>query len=253
MESLAADRLGRDGFAAFGQILNWPALGNVAAGEPAWRAIADGGPETRADALPPWCCPELIATEGSRARLSRWIQAGQPNADPAHRAGVIDGGLAAVVDSVDRVLRRLPAPIAWHVVRTVAIVGCHPGGWAGLAPRFPESPDEGLQLVAVASRTDQDALDGVVAHEFCHCWLARVFPDSARVTVAEGRRRRETFVRLAVEWGYRSQIIDAAVQPEDEATALLRALGFVGFAADAAHCMATAVERAVNETAKYVP
>lgn len=119
--------------------------------------------------------PDEIATEPSKARLNRWIDAGQPVADLSRlEFGGDDTVRVLLVD----VLARLPTPVAWHASEFVVWreVGRSAAGWQGSARshRDPQG-DVAHEIVLCGAVTDDD-LPGIIGHEIAHSLHRSIAP-----------------------------------------------------------------------------
>jgi hypothetical protein len=179
--------------------------------------------------LPDWCSTELIATEGARARLSRWVRAGEPIPELLDLCFVGDRATEGAVRST---LGRLPAPVQWYTVRTAAIVGLSPGaGRCAFAPPWPLHTDEAARLLLVSA--GPDAVCAVLAHEVAHLWLLPAVPASEpRLSAAERRFDEHRFASLAQDWGLLSHAADKRETAERQAIALANDWGFALDSAD---------------------
>ncbi|MDQ3299967.1 MAG: hypothetical protein M3619_25590 [Myxococcota bacterium] len=132
-----------------------------------------------------------LETPGSRARLQRWLAAGEPAADLSRLEFAGDDGVRELVLEV---LANCPAPVAWHGVEHVLwiSVGRFDAGWMGLSPT-PRAPvGDQSHTITLCGQADDDFLRGVIAHELGHSWSAPIQPGRA---VSARLSHRETIAR----------------------------------------------------------
>lgn len=168
-----------------------------------WRQVLD---LSRSD--PRVFSDRLLATPAARQRLQRWVEAGRPDADP-ERVTFIGEDNGQVEDAVHRVLVAAPAPVRWHVVRFVTVIGlgANVAGFCAVRPpRLPRAPhgERPMLVVIAAVGCNEAELEGLAAHELAHSWLekgARRPPKATTKTKAERRQDRRELAQFAVDHG----------------------------------------------------
>jgi hypothetical protein len=191
---------------------------------------AAGTPAARAEHVPAWLCPALVATEGAEANLRAWAAA-TPDVCAAQTpdAATILAELDAYGDEfaphlIAGVLAKLPAPVVAYVRDAVTFVAV---GYAVLGFAGPAPPPRPWQIVLGGLGDDAERFERLVAHEAAHVWLIhapigplkRAFyadvirstpmvevPPAARARVeahrrAEARDERQA-IALAAAWGF---------------------------------------------------
>lgn len=156
------------------------------------------------------------------ARVREWGAAGCPTGP----FEVVYVGSDRVGRVVDDVMARIPAPVAFHVSRSVIVAGQDfVGGYFLRLPRLPDGHTTKHLLVIADSRESDDGTAGIVAHEIAHSWttgldegyssaeLQKYHDAKARVLRVANRDTREYLLRgaklseriaatLAKEWGF---------------------------------------------------
>ncbi|HMG57370.1 MAG TPA: hypothetical protein VK601_27915, partial [Kofleriaceae bacterium] len=114
------------------------------------------------------------STDGSVARLRRWLDAGRPRADPERVAFT---GADSVRVLVQDVLRSLPDPVRWHGVEyTLWVeVGRSAGAWQSSAPTPRAPPCDVAHFIALGGLASDEYLRGVSGHELGHAWHRPVY------------------------------------------------------------------------------
>jgi hypothetical protein len=170
-----------------------------------------------------WLTDSFVALGGG-PRLAAWRLAGGP-AGPWTACYVGDPAVERVVN---RVLQRLPPPVAWHVAHGVLAIGQRgTGGFCTVVPKLPPC-DEARQIVALTlpegSESDHES---IIAHEFAHAWtfdrvdpdrvvtsaervafcselrpMLQQFPELIHEIITKDLRLEQLAVTLATEWGF---------------------------------------------------
>lgn len=98
------------------------------------------------------------------ANMRSWLDAGRPRADLGR---LCVSGAPIAVRKVRELVKRIPVPIAWHLVETTAITWMPPGlGLTGPWPTPPRRPEGKIEM---AFQVTERSL-GLVAHEIGHAW-----------------------------------------------------------------------------------
>jgi len=102
---------------------------------------------------------------------------------PARRdlAALTIGGDSRTMAAVRAVVAKLPAPVAWHVVRAVYVRCIGVRGRCSQAIRWPD------REIFVELTTADEA---TAMHELAHSWAIYVWPAAARLDPAETERHR---------------------------------------------------------------
>jgi hypothetical protein len=108
-------------------------------------------------------------SDGSFARIRRWLDANEPSADLSRLMFYGDDSVRALVSAV---LRRLPAPVAWYASEYVTWleVGRNARAWQGSAPALRAPIGDVAHVVVINGCATDEYLEGVIAHELGHGW-----------------------------------------------------------------------------------
>jgi hypothetical protein len=179
-----------------------------------------------------WLTDALVRTDGARARLRRWVDAGRPD-PPAHCLAGFLGPERGIFNAFERAVARIPAPpVRWFVARNVVGVGVgdRANGWVITWPTsLTTGADEALQLAAVGDAPNAEELESTIAHELVHCWLEPVQSAWSGPTV-EGLRDPPDFAKLAAGWG--ASFRNLVRLDEWRVASLAQSWGFRGRASD---------------------
>lgn len=130
-----------------------------------------------------------LDSEGSVARLRRWVEAGQPSAD-LNRLEFT--GADEVRSLVAATLAKLPRPVAWHAAEFVVwleIGRRHVAGWMSVAPPMRTPKGDMPHVIVLNGAVDDEKLPGVIAHETGHSWH-RDICEGAPQSVSMSRHER---------------------------------------------------------------
>jgi hypothetical protein len=170
---------------------------------------------------------------GGPERVRRWAQAGCPEGP----FEVVYVGDPVIGGSLDAVMHRIPAAVAYHVARSVLFVGQEFGGAQYIKlPRLP--PDAAIAHVITVHLRENDELErlGIVAHEIAHFWTS----DTAAPVSTAAERRMFQAEKMAFDPADPAvaEIIKDLEVFERRAATLARAWGFTGIATDVDHAIA---------------
>ncbi len=166
-----------------------------------------------------------LVNDAALARTRRWIAAGSPEPDLARLEFAGDDSVRALV--VD-VLRRLPAPVAWHAVEHVTWIEVGRGaqGWQGMMPTSRTPVGDQPHVIALSGAVTDEDLAPIVAHEIGHSWGAPLRSFAARVRMPEHELAARSIAAVKLTGGDTEQLVRAAVAEEAQADDLARMWGF---------------------------
>lgn len=153
-----------------------------------------------------WLRPELTppGLPAPVRTLRRWARAGCPPTDVSQLAYLGDAGLGGLVRGV---IRGLPPPVQWHVVRAVLVLGVGEDTW-GWCHDGP--PPRRRQVVVVQALTPEYEYASLIAHECAHAWLRERWTTG---DLEQLRRVEARACRLAAAWGFTGHAANPTMSP----------------------------------------
>lgn len=180
-----------------------------------------------------WLTRQLVETDGSRARLRFWQEAGRPEGPFVPNVAALSGLL---FDATTTVFQHLPPPVAWHASARVVVLGMDSpvAGFSAYAPKLSAATfDEQTQVVVVDCRCKATDLLGLLAHEIAHCWTRVVQSRERAFSSAHYQQVRALASSIAAApTDDQSYLLLALARQEELAHVLAHQWGFSGHAAD---------------------
>ncbi len=167
------------------------------------------------------------------ARVREWGAAGCPTGP----FDIVYVGSERIGRVVDDVLARIPAPVAFHVSRSVVVAGQDfVGGYFLRLPRLHDGHTTKHLIVIAEKGAPDDVTAGIVAHEVAHSWTTALDASRSSAEVREYRANMARVLRVA-DRDTRQYLVRGAKLEEWCAASLAKAWGFSGPGADIQHAI----------------
>ncbi len=201
-----------------------------------------------------WLSPELTATPAACARIEAWRDAGSPVITPDELSrGLLYEGDPQIRAIVEGVLLKVPAPVAWHALRSTWFFGV---GWASCgwhacaAPPLPPGGRHPRVVMIGGLQRDHAFVEANTAHEIAHDFLRTdASVKIAEQTSSERRASLAAFTAYAAAQDNMDAWASARELDELQACALAARWGFSGDATDGAFQAAAARQKVLEDAA----